>query len=433
MIFKNPSIRTGDTGAEGVSLIDEGDTKIPGISEHKVPPVEAPHDRPGNSPMELLLRPVRILIVDDEAIVRDILARKLSTLGYYCDCCENSQIALSRLEKINYDLMLADIMMSELGSIKLLEEALNIRPEIAIILVTSVVDIELAVDLLKEGAYDYITKPFSLEEVSISVSRALEKRQLLVDNKMYQRSLEEQVSSRTRQLKEALEVLHHTYHSTLMALGTALDTRDADADGHSLRVTIYATRLARQLSLDPDALRVIQQGAVLHDIGKIGVPDSLLRKSEKLTEDEWVLMRKHPEIGFRILSGIKFLKDAAQLVLQHQERYDGQGYPSHLKGEAIFLGARIFAVADTLDCITSHRPFQPATGFEAAQEEIIRVSGTQLDPAVVDAFLKIPLSEWKQVRHEVSSRVNLNRYGRNRLPEFYNAENLELGIYERES
>jgi putative nucleotidyltransferase with HDIG domain len=416
-----------------VSLGDEKNTVPGGNGDQKQLSAADAADKPGKSPMNLLLRPARILIVDDEAIVRDVLMRKLTSLGYDCDCCENSNMAISLLEKSNYDLMLADIMMNELGGTRLLEEALHIRPEIAVILVTSVVDIEIAVDLLKEGAYDYITKPFSLEEVSISVSRALEKRRLLVDNKMYQRGLEEQVSRRTQQLKEALEVLRHTYHSTLMALGTALDTRDADADGHSLRVTIYATRIARQLGTDPDTLRVIQQGAVLHDIGKIGVPDSLLRKPGRLTADEWVLIRKHPEIGFRILSGITFLKDAAKLVLHHQEKYDGTGYPSRLKEEAIFLGARIFAVADTLDCMTSHRPFQPATSFEATQEEIMRVSGMQLDPAVVNAFLNIPLSEWKQIRHDVSSRVNLNRYGRDHFPEYHSNDGLDLGILELKS
>jgi putative nucleotidyltransferase with HDIG domain len=403
---------------ENVSLVDE---RINGLPEYGEPIDPAQITSPGTNgklAVEPLLRPARILILDDEALVRDVLARKLSASGCECECCEDSNIALSLLEKNNYDLMLANIMASQLGGRTLLEEVLFIRPELAVILVTSVVDIQTAVNLLKEGAYDYITKPFSLEEVSVSVSRALEKRQLLFDKKMYQRSLEDQVLSRTQQLEEALESLHHTYDSTLMALGTAFDARGADADGHSLRVTIYATMLACQMGLKIDELRVIQQGAILHDIGKIGVPDSLLTKPGKLTEDEWVLMRKHPEIGLRILSRIKFLRDATQLVLHHHERYDGHGYPSGLKREEIILGARIFAVADVLECMTSHRPFQPATTFEAASEEIIRVSGAQLDPRVVEAFLTIPLSDLKEVRHRVSSKANLNCFGRSQLLEF---------------
>jgi putative nucleotidyltransferase with HDIG domain len=256
------------------------------------------------------------------------------------------------------------------------------------------------VDSLKDGAYDYILKPFSLQEVSVVVARALEKRRLLLENRRYQEILEAQVASRTQQLRDALDLLRETYHSTLLALGTALDSRDADTDGHSLRVTLYTKRLARQIGVSGQELKIIEQAALLHDIGKIGIPDELLSKPGRLTEDEWVLMRKHPEIGFRILSKIGLLKDAAKIVLQHQERYDGTGYPAGLAGDGIVLGARIFAVADTLDCMTTNRPFQKATTFEAARDEIIRVSGTQLDPRIVQKLLEIPLEEWKKVADE---------------------------------
>jgi putative nucleotidyltransferase with HDIG domain len=350
-------------------------------------------------------QPARILVVDDEAIVREILIRKLTHLGYDCDFAEDGHAALRILSNRTYDLLVSDVMMPQMGGVALLKEARRLCPDIAVILVTSVVDLETAVDALKEGAYDYVTKPFSLEEVSLSVARALEKRRLVMENRNYQITLEEQVSSRTRQLKEVLEVLQHTYHSTLMALGTALDSRDADSDWHSLRVTLYALRLARQVGISRPQATVVEQGALLHDIGKIGVPDALLRKPGPLTPDEWLLMRKHPEIGFRILSGIRFLQEAAVLVLHHHERYDGTGYPSGLRGEEISLGARIFAIADTLDCMTSVRPFQAATSYEAACQEIRRVAGSQLDPGLVDAFLQIPLDDWKEVRIEVSSRL----------------------------
>lgn len=357
--------------------------------------------------MGLPLHQSRILIVDEEVIIREILVRKLSTVGYTCDCCEGGADALRRLSSQEYDLLLADVMMPGMNGVALLEEALRRRPDIAVVLVTSVVDIELAVNSLKVGAYDYITKPFSLEEVSISVSRALEKRRLLIENRNYRRTLEEQVASRTQQLEEALDVLQHTYHSTLMALGTALDSRDADTDGHSLRVTLYTTRLARLLGLQEQDLRVIQQGAVLHDIGKIGLPDNLLRKPSPLSESEWVLMRKHPVIGHRILSGIKFLQGAAELVLHHHERYDGTGYPSGLKGEEISLGARVFAVADALDCMTSSRPYQSPTSFESAREGIVRGKGTRFDPKVIEAFLSVPIEEWKNIQASAKSSMSM--------------------------
>jgi putative nucleotidyltransferase with HDIG domain len=216
--------------------------------------------------------------------------------------------------------------------------------------------------------------------------------------------LESQVAGRTQQLKQALDVLEQTYRSTLMALSAALDSREPDSDGHSLRVTLYTIRLAQELGVSPAQSRIIEQGALLHDIGKIGIPDHLLHKPAKLTQQEWVCMRRHSDIGFRILSGIKFLQSAAELVYQHQERYDGSGYPAGLKGEQISLGARIFSVADTLDGMTSARPFLSAMTFEEARDRIARLAGTLLDPEIVKVFLKIPLDDWREIRREVAAK-----------------------------
>jgi putative two-component system response regulator len=349
-----------------------------------------------------LSRPAHILIVDDEAIVRDILARKLADLGYACESCESYREGLALLENGDFDLFLVDISISGTSGSEILKEALSIRPNIAVILLTSIVDIEVAVDSLKDGAYDYITKPFSIDEVSISVSRALDKRRLLLEHKNYQRILEERVASRTRQLQEALGVLEHTYHSTLVALSKALDSRDAGSDGHSLRVTVYAVRLARQIGMSESEIKTIEQGVLLHDIGKIGIPDALLRKRGNLSPKESLLMQKHPEIGYRILSSIKFLQGAAKLVLQHHEQYDGNGYPQRLKGDAIDPGARIFSIADALDDFTSNCSFQTAVSFETAIRKIKAMSGAQLDPAFVKEFSKIPASGWKAARQAIS-------------------------------
>lgn len=342
----------------------------------------------------------RVLIVDDEVVVREILARKLSSLGYVCECSANGQTALDMMASRKFDIVLADIKMPEIGGCELVKKAAEVSPGSAVILIAPVVDIEVAVDALKDGAYDYITKPFSLEEVSISVSRALEKRRLVLENQNYQRTLEEQVASRTGQLEQALGVLEHTYHSTLVALSKALDSRDADPDGHSLRVTVYARQLCRRLGLSEAEIKVVEQGVLLHDIGKIGIPDELLRKRGKLSDSEWLLMRSHPEIGYRILSSIKFLKRAAQLVLHHHERYDGNGYPNSLKDDQISLGARVFSIANALDDLTSSGPFQTAMSFEAATGEIEKMSGIQLDPAIVREFLQIPTSVWEKTRRE---------------------------------
>jgi putative nucleotidyltransferase with HDIG domain len=353
-------------------------------------------------PIPALLRPSRLLVVNEEPVTRDVLERKLLSLGYVCESCACSREAIEILASRHFDLVLADVSNPDMEGISLLKQCLGVSPTLAVILMTSVVDIEAAVGLLKDGAYDYIPKPYSLEEVSISVSRALEKRRLRLENHNYQRTLEERVASRTRQLEETLAVLEDTYHSTLVALSKAMDSRDADSDGHSLRVTVYARRLARQLGMNESEIKTIERGVLLHDIGKIGIPDALLRKPGPLSPDETVLMQKHPEIGYRILSSIKFLKGAAQLVLHHHERYDGNGYPQHLKGEAINAGARIFAIADELDDLTGNRSFQTAVSFEIALQEIEKVSGTQLDPTYVREFLKIPAQEWKQVCQEVA-------------------------------
>ena len=369
-----------------------------------------PSDVAGLDPLH---EPARILVVDDEVIVREILVRKLRQLGYSCSAAPNGESCLTLLASAYFDLLVMDLSITGRDGVALMRDAQRQCPDLAVILVTSVTDIETAVGALKDGAYDYVTKPFSLEEVSISVARALEKRRLLVENRRYQERLEDQIASRTRQLKEALEELQQTYHSTLLALGAALDSRDADSDRHSLRVTMYAVRLARQMGLDSARLRVIQQASLLHDIGKIGVPDTLLRKGGDLDASEWTVMRKHPEIGYRILSGIRFLQEAARIVLQHHERFDGSGYPAGLKGDEIEAGARIFAVADTMDCITSIRPYRAAETYESARREIECAAGSQLDPQVVAAFLEVPLEEWRAIRRSVTAQ----RHGTERADE----------------
>ena len=275
------------------------------------------------------LHPSQVLVVEEETVTREILARKLSSLGYVCRCCPDPDTATRLLADEKFDLVITDLVVPGSGGFKSVREIAEVAPDTAIILITSVINVEVAVDALKDGAYDYITKPFSLEEVSISVARALESG----DCCWRTESIRWPLKSRSPAYQPAagdLRVLHHTYHSTLVALSRALDSRDTGSDGHSLRVTVYAKRIAESLGLGGQQIRVIEQGVLLHDIGKIGIPDELLKKRGNLTERESVLMRRHPEIGYRILSSIKFLKEAAELVYHHHERYDGGGYPEGL-------------------------------------------------------------------------------------------------------
>jgi putative nucleotidyltransferase with HDIG domain len=254
------------------------------------------------------------------------------------------------------------------------------------------------------GACDYITKPFDLISLRDSVDKALERHRLVMENRYYQRELEQLIQERTRELHGALREVEESYRFTLEALAAALDAREHETQAHSERVREYATALARRLGLADDELLQVGRGALLHDIGKIGVQDSILLKPGKLTADEWARMKQHPQIGYEILEGIEFLAPAAEIVLTHQERWDGNGYPNRLGGTDIPLGSRIFAAVDTLDAMTSDRPYRKALPFSAAWEEVRRCSGTQFDPEVAEAFLSMQPEAWKEIHDLVNNR-----------------------------
>jgi HD-GYP domain-containing protein (c-di-GMP phosphodiesterase class II) len=251
---------------------------------------------------------------------------------------------------------------------------------------------------MRVGAFDYVIKPFDLSKVETAVSRALEHHDLRVAKRRYESHLEELVRRRTAQLDEALRSLEDAYRSTLKALTAALDKRDSETHGHSERVVSFSLRLGRELGLGPDQLRSLEFGSLLHDIGKIGVPDAILRKPAALTQEEWVRMREHPLHGQRILRGIEFLEGAARVVAQHHERWDGTGYPLGLRGEGIDLNARIFAVADAFDAMTSDRVYRRGRDYDAAAAELEAFSGRQFDPQVVAAFMRVPREEWDEIR-----------------------------------
>ncbi|MDX1389207.1 MAG: HD domain-containing phosphohydrolase, partial [Acidobacteriota bacterium] len=259
---------------------------------------------------------------------------------------------------------------------------------------------------------DYVTKPFNLQEVGIVVERTLEKRQLILENRAYQQNLEEKVHERTAELlqkKAEIETLfgelQDSYENTLHALVTALDFRDNETHGHSSRVVEYAVLVAEAMGVREPDLTWIRRGAILHDVGKIGIADAVLKKPGKLDDEEWAEMKKHPEMGYRMLQHIDFLEPALPIVLCHQERWDGTGYPRKLEGEAIPLGARIFAVVDTFDAMTSDRPYRAALPIEKAVGEIRRCAGSQFDPAVAEAFLSIPAEKWREIRERVHKEV----------------------------
>jgi len=349
----------------------------------------------------------KILVADDEEAIREVISTLLEAQGYQCTVCSNGRMALESFRNDSFDLVLSDIVMPEMDGLKLLAELRSADPDVPVIMVTAMHDISIALEAIRAGAYDYILKPFEKDQLHLSVRRALEHRQLVLENRTYQSDLEHLVAERTQQLSIALQDLEQSYDYTLEALGGALDAKDAETEGHCQRVTAFTITMARAMNVDKGLLRHIARGAFLHDIGKMGVPDSILRKPGPLTVEEREIMRKHCETGFAVLERIPFLKEAAEIVLSHQESYDGSGYPRGLKGEEIPLGARIFAVADTLDAMISDRPYRKALPISAARDEILRYSGRQFDPQVVKVFMTIPEHVWRELHEKVGDPFRL--------------------------
>ena len=343
-------------------------------------------------------------MVDDEAPVRTMIAAELERHGYTVETAGGGREALEALELNNFNLVLTDIVMQDVSGIALLERIHALQPNLPVVMVTAVHDIGVAIDSMRRGAYDYLLKPFEREQLFSTVERALNHRRALEETESYHQSLEEMVRARTEMLRHAMEDLEHSYDVTLEALGDALDLKDSETEGHSKRVTAYAIALARAMGIPPEDIKIIARGAFLHDVGKMAIPDDILRKPGALDPHERELMREHCARGYQMLRKIPFLAGAAEIVFCHQEHFDGTGYPNGLRGREIPIGARIFAIADALDAITSDRPYRQASDFDSARKEILRCSGTQFDPAVVEVFLKIPNELWQELRSEISGQ-----------------------------
>jgi putative nucleotidyltransferase with HDIG domain len=351
----------------------------------------------------------KILVVDDEEAIREVVSTLLDSQGYQCTVCSNGRLAFDAFRKDSFDLVLSDIVMPEMDGLKLLSALRGEDPDVPVIMVTAMHDISIALEAIRAGAYDYILKPFEKDQLHLSVRRALEHRRLVLENRTYQSDLEHLVAERTQQLSIALQDLEQSYDYTLEALGGALDAKDAETEGHCQRVTAFTITIARAMGVDKALLRQIARGAFLHDIGKMGVPDSILTKPGPLTPEEREIMRRHCDIGYAVLQRIPFLKEAAEIVLSHQECYDGSGYPRGLKGEQIPMGARIFAVADTLDAMISDRPYRKALPISAAREEIQRFAGRQFDPRVVQVFLAQPDRVWLELHEKIGDPFRLTQ------------------------
>jgi response regulator RpfG family c-di-GMP phosphodiesterase len=345
-----------------------------------------------------------ILIVDDDQAIRDILCSTLRG-SYACATASSATEATTLLSKMSFNLVLSDIAMPGASGLDLCRFVRDQTPDTVVIMVSGLTDIDYAIDAMRQGAFDFVVKPFDLTQISLVIERALQHQSLLAFKRHYEESLEETIRTRTNELRllnenlnQMLEVLYSNYRSTLRSLAQALEARDVETRGHSDRVVAYCLRIGKELGLTQRDMIGLEQGALLHDIGKIGVRDSILLKKGPLSSSEWVEMREHIHHGLQIIQGIDFLSGAQPIVGQHHEKFDGSGYPQGLYGDAIHIHARIFAVADAYDAITSDRPYRASRPYRQARAEIVMNSGTHFDPDVVDAFLRVPETELQEIR-----------------------------------
>ena len=338
-----------------------------------------------------------VLVVDDDAAACKLLSIILSAPAFRCTTACSGEEALAALQRERFDAVVSDLHMPGISGMELLTEVRRRHPYMAFLVTTGVDDVDVGVQAMRCGADDYLVKPLRESAVVASLESALHKRQLEKQVENYRQHLEEMVAERTQQLQAAFQQIERSYEDTLQALGAAIDLRDHETAGHSQRVCRYSLEIACAMGWSDKQLGSLARGAYLHDIGKLGIPDGILLKPGPLTADERRLMQRHVQIGFDLVKDIPFLADVAEIVLTHHERSDGGGYPRGLKGEEILLGARIFAVADTLDAITSDRPYRRASSFESARETIRHLSGSQFDPHVVSVFLNIPEETWPTI------------------------------------
>ncbi|PYM19100.1 MAG: two-component system response regulator [Candidatus Rokuibacteriota bacterium] len=339
-----------------------------------------------------------ILIVDDDKQVREVLHQIFLTAGYNCRLAQDGREGVAMFRSARPPLTVTDLKMPNMTGIELLQQVRNVDQDAAVIVLTGAADVKTAIESLKLGAYDFIMKPVNVDELLIAADRALERRHLLIERREYQALLERRIEEATHHLAAAYRELESTYRATLEALGSALDTRDVGTESHSRRVHGYALATAREYGMPETELSDLAHGVLLHDIGKIGIPDAILLKPGPLTPDEWKTMRTHPDIGKRLIEKIPFLRGAIPIVYSHHEKWDGTGYPHGLQAEQIPVGARIFSVVDAFDAMTFDRPYSQAIAFDAAKAELKRCAGAHFDPEVVEAFLRVPESLLEEIR-----------------------------------
>jgi response regulator RpfG family c-di-GMP phosphodiesterase len=345
----------------------------------------------------------KLLIVDDELAHGKVLTIMLEQSGIVCKAVPSAAAALEVLKTEPMDAVIADLNMPGISGMELLTQIRLHYSHLVFLMATGIDDVRLGVQAMRQGADDYLIKPLHVDSVLLSLDRAFHKKRLENDLVDYRQNLEAMVSKRTEELQGALGKVEQSYTDTLDALGAAIDLRDEQTAGHSRRVCLCSINILARMRGSLSELKSLAMGAWLHDIGKLAIPDAILFKPGPLTRDERKIIEGHVRIGFDLVKRIPFLNEASEIILSHHERWDGSGYPRGLKTTEIPLSARIFAVADTLDAMTSDRPYRSARSFQDARDEIGRMSGILFDSRVVEIFLDIPDISWEVIREQTST------------------------------
>ena len=326
-----------------------------------------------------------ILIVDDEVAIRKLLRQKLSRSGYWCEEADSAEQTLDKLRSSPTELVLLDIKMPGESGSELLPEIKASYPDTAVIMASAVTEIGIAIQCMREGADDYICKPFNLDEVALSIERALEKRRLQLKIKEYQQHLEEKIGEQMRKIRKL-------FLGAIEALVFAIEAKDRYTAGHSRRVTKIAMAIGSELGLSADDIDDLRWGSLLHGVGKIAVDQLIQNKPGRLTPEEYEHIMTHAHVGAGIVKPV-VNKNVIEMIEHHHDRYDGGGLHQVVAGCDIPLAARILALADAFDAMTSDRPYRLAMSKEEALDEIKRCTGTQFDPVVVTAFLKTAITK----------------------------------------
>jgi putative two-component system response regulator len=331
----------------------------------------------------------KILVVDDDPPMLDLIGTALKTREKYdIVLAENSEAALKYLSEDTFDLVISDINLPGMNGLDLLSRINIIDSKMPVILITGYADLNTMQTAIKLGVFDFLRKPFSLSELQISVKQAVQKRQLLLENQQYTEQLESLVELKAKELYEAHVLLESNFIRTVLAMINALEACDIYTKGHSERVTNISLIIGQAMDMTMADLKTLRTGAIFHDLGKIGIYPALLNKPAMLSTEELNLIKQHPLVGEKIIRPIALDRTICDIVAQHHERYDGEGYPNGLKSHDISLMAKIVAIADAYDAMTSTRSYREPLSHTEAYAEIKRCSGTQFDPICVEYFLK---------------------------------------------